>query len=165
MRPSPASGFIERFVWVRTMRPRAADKHPADILTAVLLKNVLLVLPAAENPLSAERRAFGAALRYFAPADGSVFAPRGIPPAPRRKPHPCRGLRGQRPHPRSTAVRRPGVSALPQRGLPAPATPDRSAARVPAKRKRCALYGGACRWAYGAGTRALTSSRAPSASA
>lgn len=150
-------GLIERFVWARTMRRLRLTDTLRGIPPAALLKSVLLVLPAAENPPFRRKAGVRRGFAAFCTCGSLCSFPRGVPPAPRRKPHPSCGLREQRPHPRSAAARRTGVGALPQRGLPAPATPERSAARVPAKRKRRTLYGSARLWIYGAGTRALTS--------
>lgn len=161
MRPSACRfrfiGLIERFVWARTMRRLRLTDTLRGIPPAALLKSVLLVLPAAENPPFRRKAGVRRGFAAFCTCGSLCSFPRGIPPASRRKPHPSCSLREQRPHPRSAAARRTGVGALPQRGLPAPATPERSAARVPAKRKRRTLYGSARLWSYGAGTRALTS--------
>lgn len=161
MRPSPLPLSLHRAYRALRMgaddAPPAADRHAAGYSPAALLKSVLLVLPAAENPPFRRKAGVRRGFAAFCTCGSLCSFPRGVPPAPRRKPHPSCGLREQRPHPRSTAARRTGVGALPQRGLPAPATPERSAARVPAKRKRRTLYGSARLWIYGAGTRALTS--------
>lgn len=163
MRPSPC-----RFRFIRLYRalrmgaddaPPAADRHAAGYSPgSALKKRAFGSAGGQKSPFPPERRPFGAALRYFVPAVRSV-ATRIVPPAPRRKPHPSCGLREQRPHPRSTAARRPGVGALPQRREPAARTKRRARAR-----QAEAAYPLWQRTSM-SGTRALTSRRAPPASA
>lgn len=162
MRPSPCRfrfiGLIERFVWARTMRRLRLTDTLRVIPTAAPLKKHAFVLPVAENPPSLRKAGVRRGFAAFCTRSPLCSFPRGIPPAPHRKPHPSCGLREQRPHPRSTAARRTDVGALPQRREPAARTKRRARIRVRSLWQHTPM-------SYGAGTRALTSRRAPPASA
>ena len=164
--PPPAafasSGFTERFVWARTMRRlRLTDTLRGISPGSALKKRAFGPAGGRKSPFPPEsgvRRGFAA----FCTCGSLCSFPRIVPPAPRRKPHPSCGLREQRPHPRSAAARRTGVGALPQRREPAARTQRRARVRqaeaVRSLWQRTPM-------SYGAGTRALTSCRAPPASA
>ena len=165
MRPSPC-----RFRFIRLYRalrmgaddaPPAADRHAAGFPPAALLKSVLFGSAGGrKSPFPPERRPFGAALRYFVPAVRSILSLAAS--RPRREPHPSCGLREQCLHPQSTAARRTGVGALPQRREPAARTKRRARARQAEAVRSLWQH---TPMSYGAGTRALTSCRATPASA
>ena len=164
--PPPAafasSGFTERFVWARTMRRLQLTDTLLGIPPAALLKSVLLVLPAAENLPFRPKGGRSARLCGILYPQSALSLPASSRPrrAGSRIPPAAYGdsvrIRGLRPPAGQASARSRSAGNPP---------PERSAARVSAKRKRCALYGSARLWSYGAGTRALTSCHAPPVSA
>lgn len=170
----------KRLVWARTMRPSPCRFHFIRLYRA-------LRMGSDDAPPAADRHAAGyshsSALKKacFCSAGGRKSP---FPPESGRSARRCGILYPQSALslPASSRPRRAGSRIPPAacgdsvriRGLRPPAgqasarshsagnpPPERSAARVSA----CALYGSAHLWFYGAGTRALTSCRAPPASA
>ena len=141
MRPSPC-----RFRFIRLYRalrmgaddaPPAADRHAAGFPPAALLKSVLLVLPAAENLPFRPKGVRSARLCGILYPQSALFFPSRHPAraGSRIPPAACGNsvcIRSLRPHAGQASARSRSA------GNP---LPERSAARVPAKRKRCALYG------------------------
>ena len=143
MRPSPCRvRFIRLYRALRmgaADAPPAADRHAAGYSpSSALKKRAFGSAGGQKSPFPPERRPFGAALQYFVPAVRSVLSLAASRPrrAGSRIPAAACGdsvrIRGLRPHAGQASARSRSA------GNP---LPERSAARVPAKRKRCALYG------------------------
>lgn len=158
MRPSPC-----RFHFIRLYRalrmgsddaPPAADRHAAGYSHSSALKKACFCSAGGRKspfPPESGRSAWLCGILYPQSALSLPVSSRPRRAGSRIPPAACGDsvrIRGLRPPAGQTSARSRSAGNPP---------PERSAARVPAKRKRCALYGSARLWSYGAGTRALTS--------
>ena len=162
--PPPAafasSGFIEHFVWARTMRRLRLTDTLRGIPPAALLKSVLLVLPAAKNlPF---RPKGGRSARLC-----SILCPQSALFFPSRRPARAAPEAASLPRPAGTASASAVCGRPPDRRRRAPAA---QGTRRPNEAPRACPPSGSgapfmAAHVYEAGTRALTSRRAPPASA